>query len=158
MALSEWDRNYIEHLIRRDVATEAALDADCWAHQFAGADPYFWDMRNWPVHPHHQGHSVVRIKCPDDKCGQVLEFSINKGPWLGGTSDHVRGCEFFHTEQRQWVDDWADSRDGRPPVVRHLTWTEKLLAGALLQDRDAPDRYRMIVSTTRDGELIRRVA
>lgn len=166
MSLSEWDRDYIEHLIARDQQAEEELQAShaeyvkIW---FMGEDRYYWDLHSWPkprqVKTHHE---VMVTRCPE--CHTRLDLSLVPAwhpPTNGNHVHHSAGCEFFRAEQGQWVDDYADIRRIAPTnpgstrpipsLIRGLTMTE----AALLQIMGAnPSRYQMKVELD-DGRLVR---
>lgn len=149
--LTAWDREYIEHLIRRGQMAQREYEAQYAQDQFMGEDRYYWDIHSWPKPAEIQAHhEVMVIRCPE--CHTRLELSLV--PSCAPPSwDHLHrtaGCEFFRAEQAQWVDDFADLRRGET-VLRGLSDTERAL---LLSMRLNPGLYLMSVVQD-DGQLVR---
>lgn len=160
--MNEWDRGYIEHLIRRDTRIQAEEEKFWQDHQrelFAGKDRYYWDIGTWPaiqgVKSHHEYLVTV---CPS--CHTHLQYSLQKHHWDNDIPQHAPGCEFFREEQRQWVDDYAELKAGNE-VIRPPTNTECLLLSMFrLVLRPTAhicyQRYYVTVES-RDGQLVRTV-
>lgn len=167
MALSQWDRDYIEHLLQKELRAEAnrkAVEAEDAREQFMGQDRYYWDIHAWPKHPQIRSHhQVMVIRCPE--CHTRLDLSLVAASWPPQYYQHSPGCEFFRAEQRQWVDDYADLRNdlqpgtrhhgySRKPLLRSPTATERALLQILTHGRKV-GTYYMISVSVRDYQLVR---
>jgi hypothetical protein len=170
MALSQWDRDYIEHLIRREAEQERKFheeQEELSRKMFMGWDPFYWDISGWPHPPGIQRHhEMIAIQCPG--CGSRIDLDLKGGScYPGGHTDHKVNCEFFRGEQRQWVDDYADLRHdcqrgttrhgySRVPLLRSPTPSEKTLLQILTQDPEPSSCYQIAVRM-RDYQLVREV-
>lgn len=169
MALSDWDRAYIEHLIRRDEREALALrqfQDELSRAEFMGEGRYYWDIHSWPrpvgAEKHHE---VLVTQCPG--CNTRLEFSLVPTMVAPLPPSHSHGCEFFRNEQRQWVNDYAELRNdlqagtrhhgySAKPLVRPLSETEQAILWMLTRGQVHGSCYMMSVSVL-DYQMVRKI-
>lgn len=154
MAMNEWDRDYVEYLIQRDLLVRMSEEARERA-RIRDAYAYHWNVRLW------ESIDALSGDCPD--CGSLLMFTRDDYADTMGDPRHVHepGCPVAGSDMDQRLDDmlWVNSHKDDPDANgwRNPSYSEMVIYRILkpASQRDETDLF--VHPLVEDGTLVRQL-